>query len=106
MVGTSAMRLPAARAASDQRWSSATLWITCGSIGFNIAGELLVADVVGVHARRARDDLAEGHVLAHEARRRRFAQAEQVVHDQHLAVAAHARADADRGDRQRARDLR
>src|SRR5262245_47788442 len=105
MVGTSATRFPAARTESDQRESSATLRITSGSIGFSIAGELLVADVVGVHARRARDDLAEGDVLAHEARRRGLAQAEQVVHHQHLAVATHARADADRGDRELRGDL-
>src|SRR5258705_2974284 len=98
MVGTSAIRRPAARVSALERWSSTTLRITCGSVGFSIAGDLLVADVVGPHLDRSARDLAQRHVLAHEARRRVLAQAEQVVHHQHLAVAADARADADGRD--------
>ena len=54
--------------------------------------------VVGVRAGRVEEDAVHVGVLLHELRHPAGAQAEGVLPDQHLPVAAGAGADADRGD--------
>src|SRR4051794_5190063 len=69
-----------------------------------ILGEGARADVADVLPQRVADLVGELRVALHEARRLPRVQAEQVVPDENLAVAAGARADPDRRNRQRLRD--
>jgi len=63
------------------------------------------ADVGGERRDRLARGAAELGVAAHEARRDPLLEAEQVVEDQHLAVAGCTRSDADRRDRQPVADF-
>src|SRR5262245_39544191 len=78
MVGTTATRRPSRRMPSDQFCSSRTPRMICGSIGFMVRRELLVAHVLDVHAHGALRDLEQRHVLARELRCRLLGKAEQV----------------------------
>src|SRR5690349_20080711 len=71
-----------------------------------LRGERALLHFVDVRRERLADDFRAVEELLDELRRELGVHAEQVVDDEHLAVARGPRADADGGDAQLRRDLR
>ena len=86
---------------SKRSSSSSSIEYACSS-----SGNAPVADVVRIRGERVTDLGGEVRVALDEAREVPLGQPEQVVVDEHLPVAAGARADPDRRDRERLGDPR
>src|SRR3989442_15297983 len=93
-------------------WCAAREWSASAGLGrprregLRLGREAAALPLRHVLAGRAHHLAAELRVALGEARRPVGREAEEVVHDEHLPVAVHARADADGRDRERGRDLR
>src|SRR3981189_3420996 len=106
MVGTTPMSSPAWRqaiACSCMAFADSMTAVLAGGVLVLGGGEGAAAHVLVELARSGFDRLTEFGVLANELRHVIGIQAEDVLNDEHLAIAVGSGADADRGNRQRLR---
>src|SRR5688572_2870710 len=98
MVGTKAMLRPPRRASATAARTSAIRSATFISEAVVAVGIAPAHDIVAEATDRSPNILGHGRVTLQELRREAVGEAEQVEQDEHLAIAARSRADADRRD--------
>src|SRR6202041_354148 len=78
----------------------------CGVIGFSVGRKVSAADIVAIRGYCARNVGGKIRIFPDEFRHATDRKADQIVEDEHLAVAIGARADTDGGNAQLFRNAR